>query len=85
VYNANKYYNLQFLELRKKIINKYIGQNGLIIDQGQQSQFPIEFRKLVNEAFPFMLKGQYKARLTFVQLDGTRGSTGEFVYENPIE
>jgi len=85
VYNANKYYNLHFLELRKKIINKYIQQNALLIDPGQKLLFPVEVRKLVNDAFPFMLKGQYKTRLTFVQLDGTRGVPGEFIYQIPIE
>ncbi len=85
VYNANKYYNLHFLELRKKIINKYLNQGGILVDPTQQSQVPPEFYKLVNEAFPFMLKGQYKAKLTFVQLDGMKGTSGEFIYENPIE
>ncbi len=85
VHNANKYYNLHFLELRKKIINKYIGQSGLLIDKNQEGSFPVEFRKLVNEAFPFMLKGEYKIRLSFVQLDGTKGTPGEFIYLNPLD
>lgn len=85
VHNANKYYNLHFLELRKKIINKYIGQSGLLIDQGQVESFPEQFLDLVNKAFPFMLKGEYKIRLRFVQLDGTKGIPGEFIYLNPMD
>ncbi|MET3888907.1 Ig-like domain-containing protein [Niastella sp. OAS944] len=86
VHNTNKYINLQFLEYRKKIIATYLGASyGFWVDRTKYIQIAEPFRKLCNEGFPFMLKGKYKVRFTLVQLDGTRGTTSEFVYENPIE
>ena len=86
VHNTNKYINLQFLEYRKKIIATYLGASyGFWVDRSKYTQIGEPFRKLCNEGFPFMLKGKYKVRFTLVQLDGTRGTSSEFVYENPIE
>jgi len=85
VHNVSKYYNLHFLELRKKVINYFIGTGSILIDPNQASIIPTKFSKLVNQAFPFLLKGEYRVKFTLVQPDGTRGTTGEFVYENPID
>jgi hypothetical protein len=86
VYHPNKYYNLHFLELRRKVIDQIlVGHGGLVIDSSQVEAFPENVVNLVNKGFPFMLKGDYKARFTFVQLDGTRGVPSEFTYKNPID
>lgn len=86
VYHPNKYYNLHFLELRRKVIDQIlVGHGGLVIDPSQAQQFPENVVKLVNEGFPFMLKGEYKTRFTFVQLDGTQGVPSQFIYKNPID
>jgi hypothetical protein len=86
VHNTNKYFNLHFLDYRKQLINYYLsagtGPNGI---GGLPTNLPVNIRDIITHGFPFMLKGQYKAKLTFVQLDNTRGTTGEFIYENPIE
>jgi hypothetical protein len=84
VYNLNKYYNLHFLELRKKLINTYLNYTGVIVETGATG-YPVQFTSLLTQGFPFILKGKYKVKFSFVQLDGTVGTTGEFMYENPIE
>ncbi len=81
VHNTNKYMNLQFLDYRNQIINRYIQNNYPFTGASDN------IKKIVNNGFPFMLIGNYKAKFTFVQLDNprTRGTTGEFIYQNPIE
>jgi hypothetical protein len=79
VYDLNRYYNRHFLELRTKVINAYLGNNGGTI-------IPAALQPLIVQPFPFMLSGpNYKARFTFVNLDGTTGTSGEFNYVNPVE
>lgn len=86
VHNTNKYFNLQFLSLRLKVINTYLRQSyGFWVDRNDYGSIPAEFRKLCTEGFPFLLKGQYKAKFSLVQWDGTRSALSEFTYENPIE
>jgi hypothetical protein len=82
VHNTNKYMNLQFLDYRKQIIERYINFHGSAFGTASAN-----IKDIVNKGFPFMLTGNYKAKLTFVQLDNprTRGTTGEFIYQNPIE
>jgi hypothetical protein len=80
IHNTNKYMNQQFLDYRLKILNAYL-------PTGFPSNTPTNIKDIVNKGFPFMLIGNYKAKFTFVQLDNprTRGTTGEFIYQNPIE
>jgi hypothetical protein len=82
VYDLNKYYNRHFLELRLKVINTYLGYNGVI---GNGGSIPAPLQPLIIQPFPFMLSGPYKTRFTFVNLDGTTGTSGDFDYVNPIE
>ncbi len=81
IHNTNKYMNLQFLDYRNQIINRYISNNYPFAGASAN------IKNIVNQGFPFMLIGNYKAKFTFVQLDTprTRGTTGEFIYQNPIE
>jgi hypothetical protein len=81
IHNTNKYMNLQFLDYRNQIINRYIANNYSFASASAN------IKAIVNNGFPFMLIGNYKAKFTFVQLDNprTRGTTGEFIYQNPIE
>lgn len=86
VHNTNKYFNLQFLNLRVKVINTYLRPGyGLWVDRNDYGIIPPEFRRLCNEGFPFLLKGQYKVHFSLVQWDGTKSASSEFTYENPIE
>jgi hypothetical protein len=79
VYDLNRYYNRHFLELRTKVINTYLGNNG-------GNGIPAPLQPLIVQPFPFMLSGpHYKTRFTFVNLDGTTGTSGDFDYVNPIE
>ncbi|MFT3681954.1 MAG: hypothetical protein QM791_16895 [Ferruginibacter sp.] len=79
VYNGVKYYNLHFIELRKAVIN-YCIQSGI-----NMSTLPDNTKALLEQPFPFMDKGQYKVKFSFVQLDGTKGAPVEFIYTNPID
>ena len=86
VHNTNKYFNMHFLEYRNWLINKYITDNNSANGiGGLPTDLSPNINAIITRGFPFMLKGQYKAKFTFVQLDSTRGTTGQFIYDNPIE
>ena len=86
VHNMNKYINLQFIDLRLKVIRAYLGQKyGWWVISNDIGTIPPEFRTLCNLGFPFLLKGQYKVNFSLVQWDGTRSASSAFTYENPIE
>lgn len=86
VHNLNKYFNLQFLDLRRQVIRTYLGTGyGVVVDPDSYGSIPEQYKRLCNEGFPFMLKGKYKVRFKLVQLDGTQSTPSEFIYENPIE
>jgi hypothetical protein len=86
IHNTNKYYNLQFLDLRKQVIRAYLNPGyGVILDQSNFNSVPEAYRKLCAEAFPFMLKGKYKVQFRLVQLDDSKSAPSEFSYENSIE
>jgi hypothetical protein len=76
IYSLPGVYNKDFLEVRSKVINYYINQNLSI---------PSEFNSLVNDPFPFMGNGSYKALLKFKLPDNTYGTQGTFIYQNDIQ
>ena len=87
VHNTNKYFNLHYLEYRRKLIDKYIGSgNGLSVEAGGVPAYlPQNLKDIMERGFPFMIKGFYKTTFSFIQYDGTAGNTATFTYENPIE
>jgi len=85
VYNLDTYYNVNFLDLRTQVVNKYLGNTYGINGGKGNVGIPPQLQDLVSKGYPFMLKGPYKAKFKFTSLDGTTGSTGIFTYQNMIE
>ena len=87
VHNTNKYFNLHYLDYRNQLINHYIGNNnGLAVDPaGIPVNLAPNLKDIMQKGFPFMIKGFYKVKFSFVQFDGTVGNSSIFTYENPIE
>jgi predicted enzyme related to lactoylglutathione lyase len=76
IYALPEVYNRDFLELRSKVVNYYINENLSI---------PAEFNSLVNDAFPFINGGEYKAVFKYKLPDGSNGSQGIFTFINQIQ
>lgn len=77
-YNLVWYYKHDFVQIRYKIINKYLNQ---------PTKYSSQIRKynhIINGVFPAIKSGNYKVKMQYVMPGNVLGSSRIFKYKNPF-
>ncbi|MCF6402642.1 hypothetical protein L3C95_11170 [Chitinophaga filiformis] len=74
LYNLPDVYNLDFVELQNKVVNRFMG-----------TEDAPKYAYLINGHFPFIRYGAYKVKYQYVLPDGTKTSSAVFNYHNPFK
>jgi hypothetical protein len=71
-YNLPYYYKMDFVDIRYKVINKYLNTNNQTMIQ--------KYNYLINGQFPYIKKGSYNIRLNYVLPGGQAGTSSIFTF-----
>jgi len=76
-YNLPIYYKADFVDIQYKVVNAYLNNPSAYQNEIDQYNY------IINGIFPYIKPGNYNSTYTYVLPGGIKGTSSNFMYENP--